>query len=271
MKIYHLISIMLALTGSLILSGCVGSPAATFDKKAKHLGFLKSTISTQLFELAVFVNRPISQIQSATKLHIYLGGDGTPWISSKHKSVDPTPRKQTALNLMAIDTNPAIYVGRPCYHAAKKSQNCNSKWWTSNRYSGEVIEALKIAILQLSNDQQKLTIIGFSGGGTLAMLVAPHLSNIARVITISSNLDIQHWTQRHAFTPLTGSINPAEEPNLPASILTLHLLGAADTNIDAKHIHKQFKNRNNTKVMIYPSYNHHCCWQEIWTDILDSN
>ena len=76
---------------------------------------------------------------------------------------------------MAIDTNPAIYVGRPCYHAAKKSQNCNSKWWTSNRYSGEVIEALKIAILQLSNDQQKLTIIGFSGGGTLAMLVAPHL------------------------------------------------------------------------------------------------
>ena len=67
--------------------------------------------------------------------------------------------------------------------------------------------------------------IGYSGGGTLAQLVAEKFTQTRAVVTLAGNLDLAAWVQLHDYTPLGGSLNPAERPPLPGHILQIHYVG----------------------------------------------
>ena len=250
------------------LWGCT-SPETRFSKLAEKYGFEKKIVQGTNFNHVIYVNQSASN--NAT-LHIYLDGDGSAWINHRWISSDPTPRNTLMLRLMQQDQNASVYIGRPCYFGFSQSTACTAKLWTSHRYSPTIINAMVSVTSNMIKYYQpkRIILIGYSGGGTLAMLLAEHIPNITGIITIAANLDTQAWTDYHGYSPLTGSVNPAIRTPLAKNIFQLHLAGGRDNNVPVQQIKSFAKRQYLAQLRIFDEYDHHCCWEEIWPSILTS-
>jgi pimeloyl-ACP methyl ester carboxylesterase len=200
-------------------------------------------------------------------LHVYLDGDGTPWRAWRPAS-DPTPRNPLVLRLMALDPEPSIYLGRPCYHGLSDSAPCTSALWTRERYSEAVVSSMAVALRRMlaARECDRLVWFGYSGGGTLAMLLAPRFSETTDLVTLAANLDVDAWADLHGYTRLLGSLNPARRPPLPAWIRQRHYVGGED-RVVPQELAARGPIAPGTLTVI-PSYDHICCWEKIWPDVL---
>lgn len=199
---------------------------------------------------------------------MYLEGDGRPWVTPISMASDPTPKSALIPTLMAIDTAPALYLGRPCYFDTH-DQRCNDhRWWTSHRYSQEVISSLNRVIDRFNADYTQLALIGHSGGGTLAHLIASQRQDVIALVTLAGNLDPDHWARHHGFTPLSGSLNPADTPQLDANTTQRHYLGDRDTVITRAMFDNYLKRHPAAQLSLLPEIDHRCCWEDRWPAIL---
>lgn len=203
-------------------------------------------------------------------LHIYLEGDGVPWKRGLVHATNPTSKKMLALQLMQIDPYPAVYLNRPCYGFDKVPRNCKSTLWTSARYSTFVITQIDQGITELKQRYQarKVILIGHSGGGTLAMLIARKRNDVVAIMTIGANLDHAAWTHHFGFEPLFGSENPALAPPLPDDILRWHLFGTEDRQVPLEVARGGARHDPQATVQVIENYDHHCCWKETWVKLV---
>jgi dienelactone hydrolase len=117
---------------------------------------------------------------------------------------------------------------------------------------------------------RRLVLIGYSGGGTLAMLLAERVANVRALITVAGNLDTDAWTRLHGYTPLTGSLNPARRAPLPPHISQLHLAGGRDRNVPAALIEPVVRQQPGAHLRVYDDADHGCCWTRRWPQILEA-
>ena len=106
-------------------------------------------------------------------------------------------------------------------------------------------------------------LVGYSGGGVLAVLIAERLDNVAAVITVGANLDTDAWTRHHGYLPLTGSLNPASstaEHRWPET----HLYGARDRSCRVSTTDAYFARFPHAQRKVMDDYDHVCCWVEQW-------
>lgn len=86
-------------------------------------------------------------------LHIYLEGDGRPWIKRFRIAPDPTPRSSLVLQLMRRDPHSSIYLSRPCYfnypEQGLNDNACDSSQWTSARYSEDIVKSMVEAVREI--------------------------------------------------------------------------------------------------------------------------
>jgi pimeloyl-ACP methyl ester carboxylesterase len=116
----------------------------------------------------------------------------------------------------------------------------------------------------------QVTLIGYSGGGTLAWLMAKEMKEVTAVITIAANLDVELWTSLHGYTPLTDSLNPAALPPLPERIRQIHFVGGRDRNVPPR-VPRSFAVRHPSATIIQvPEFDHTCCWVKEWPALLQS-
>jgi pimeloyl-ACP methyl ester carboxylesterase len=170
-----------------------------------------------------------------------------------------------------MDQQPAVYLGRPCYHRIEQIERCSANLWTHERYSETVVASMAAATREMiaAADAENVTLIGFSGGGVLALLVAQRLSSVTTVITLAANLDTRAWTKHHGVPPLTGSINPADISNWRADLQQVHYIGAHDSTVPPES-RAEFRVRVPQATFItLPDIDHNCCWQQHWQDILN--
>jgi len=203
-------------------------------------------------------------------LLVYLDGDGTPGTGhGAEPSVDPTPHNPLALSLLMQSTRPAIYLTRPCYNALHNQPGCDNTLWTSARYSSEVVTSMAKALTRYAHEQgnPSLIIVGYSGGGALAMLMAPLTPQLQGIITVAANLDTQAWTAAHNYLPLERSLNPANLDDLPIPII--HLVGEQDTNVSPSILTDYFNRHPRAQVWRYASFDHRCCWVAEWPTLLE--
>lgn len=203
-------------------------------------------------------------------LHVYLEGDGTPWMTRTRIASDPTARKPVALRLMTLDQNPSLYLGRPCYNGMAASPSCTAWFWTNGRYSERVVGAMAAAIRRFQRDHRSegVRLIGYSGGGVLAMLLAEKLDSVDALVTVAANLDTDAWTKLHGYTHLSSSLNPAKRAGLPAHIRQLHLAGADDGNVPPELVRSALGAQKSPIVVEIPNVDHGCCWETLWPSIL---
>jgi pimeloyl-ACP methyl ester carboxylesterase len=248
------------------LSGC-SSPALRFDHEARELGMAREVVPGLGFSHVVYRSLPSSP---STTLHVYLDGDGSPWIRGKWVARDPTPRDPLVLELMARDTVPSVYLGRPCYHGQASEAACDPSIWTFGRYSVEVLESMKVALSRVIREgrYREVVLIGYSGGGTLAMLMAREPAPAVAIVTVAGNLDPDAWANLHGYRPLFDSLNPATQPPLPEEIMQLHYAGARDRNVPPSLIAAEIKRQHASEFVVFPAFDHACCWEEQWDKIL---
>jgi pimeloyl-ACP methyl ester carboxylesterase len=239
-----------------------------FEQAIAANGLVTQTLHVREFRL-LSVHKPGHADND--RLHVYLSGDGTPWIRQRWVATDPTPREPVALNLMVRDSAEAVYLGRPCYHHIDPRPPCDPTLWTSHRYGETVVATMTSALRQMLGalpGPRRVTLIGYSGGGVLAMLIAQRLSPVDRVVTIAANLDIDAWTRHHGYSALAGSLNPAELPALPPAVEQLHLVGGRDQVVPPALTAAAAAIQPGAVVVTVADFDHHCCWEGLWGGIL---
>lgn len=249
-----------------ILVSCA-TPTERADRLVAASGFERRVVPGDPFRHLVFIK---SAPRPVDGFHVYLEGDGTPWITRRQVAADPTPRRPLMLELMRLDPGPALYLGRPCYFDIML--NCRPEYWTGKRYSETVVASMVAALHNIREQlgwRGDITLLGHSGGGTLAMLMAPRVARTTAVVTLAANLDIDGWTRMHGYSPLSGSLNPATAAPLPARIRQFHVVGGRDRNVPPRITRAGAERQSNTEVLRYPQHNHHCCWEQEWRSILD--
>ena len=249
------------------VQGCALSPVERTNKLASTLGFERQILPGSAFRHVAY----LANFESAEKtLHVYLEGDGVPWISRQRISADPTSRAPVMLPLMAMDKNPAVYLGRPCYLGFSDDPGCGAVWWTFRRYSRPVVENMTEVIQQimLRHDFTSVRLFGHSGGGTLAILIAQSLPKTRAVVTLAGNLDVDAWTEFHHYTPLRGSLNPVQDAVLNPAIYQLHLQASNDEVVPPRLAKKWLSRQTNSDVWLYPEFDHRCCWEDLWPKVL---
>lgn len=246
-----------------LLASCA-TPQQRLDRLAEEFGFQRLVIDGAGFQHIAYRNRvPID-----TVLHVYLDGDGSPWRRRNRIAADPTPRQPLVLRLMARDPQPGLYLGRPCYHGLHRASGCSPLLWTAARYSQAVVDSL-VSVLKNQLRHQpdiELVLIGYSGGGTLAMLMAEQLPRTRLVVTIAANLDTEAWTRQHGYSPLVGSLDPATRPPLPTP--QLHLLGDRDDNVPPALMEPVIQRQPCAQAERISGFDHRCCWLDIWPETL---
>lgn len=253
----------------LSVTACALSPVGQIEREAEAFGFVRETIPGKSFSHVVYLNGPL---QGSANLHIYLDGDGSPWILGRVVADDPTPRQPLMLRLMALDPVPSLYLGRPCYNGLANQPPCDPRFWTYGRYAQEVVDSMAGA-LEFILDRSginRLVLIGHSGGGTLAMLLAERLIQTNAVVTIAGNLDPDAWTQFHGYSRLRTSLNPTNRAPLRSNIRQLHFVGDRDQNIPPAMVRKAVSHQGRADVRVIPGFDHSCCWHQIWPAVLDS-
>jgi hypothetical protein len=250
------------------LAGCA-TPSERFANTAADFGFQGLSLNSGLFDHQFYTNAKATQDIKEETLHVYLDGDGTPWEDHQWIADDPTSRKAMILELMRQDNSAAIFLGRPCYQGLNKTSSCHYKYWTSHRYSQKVVRSM-VQVLELwlhEHSFKKVVLIGYSGGGTLAVLMAPYVPEIQTIVTIAANLDVEAWSQYHGYNPLPESLNPSATI-LNANLRQVHIAGLDDNNVPAQIIKTYAERQVDALYLPYAHFDHHCCWVKEWASIL---
>ncbi len=211
--------------------------------------------------------------RSPGRMVVYIEGDGNAWLSRSRISSDPTPDDPVALRLALRDPDPGVlYLARPCqYVGSKLITSCDSSLWTTGRYSPEVIEAMDRAITDSKlSSEDRLTLVGYSGGGVIATLVASRRMDVDELVTVAAPLDISAWANHHRVSPLKDSLNPSEHVPALGSSREFHFHGGRDLVVPPaimKRYHRRVS-RANVHFFSVPEFDHKCCWVRDWPKLL---
>jgi hypothetical protein len=200
---------------------------------------------------------------------VYIEGDGLAWLSPTTVSPDPTPTKPLALSLAAADSAPnVVYLARPCQYLGTETRICASrKYWTSHRFSAEVIGAFDAAFDQINPSGSGLHLVGYSGGGAVATLVAARRQDVLTLRTLAGNLDHALLYRLHDVSPTPDSLNPVDAASSLAHLPQLHLVGGRD-DIVVPEILESYKRRLGSETCLTSSViadaTHEAGWREAW-------
>ncbi len=205
--------------------------------------------------------------------HIYIEGDGNSWKTKYVLSDNPTPKQPLALKLAIQDKHPhVIYLARPCQYLLVADKHCDSKYWSSHRYSQLVVNGINEVLSQIKSQypQTQFMLIGFSGGGTLATLLSHMRTDIKGLVTIAGNLDHVALGKYHKASPLKGSLNPIDYAKKLQNIPQRHYIGSEDKVVPpwvAKRYAQNLQS-NCVDINIIKNYGHHKGWEKHWSELI---
>lgn len=258
---------LLATPALAVLLAACATPTQHAERLAASAGFERRLVAGDPFDHVVFVKPAAGPVHG---FRVYVEGDGTPWLTRHRVAADPTPRRPLMLKLMRLDPGPAIFLGRPCYFGAMA--HCEPADWTGARYSATVVESMAAALSGVRGELEwpgEITLAGHSGGGVLAVLLAPRVADVSTVVTLAANLDVTRWTALHGYSPLAGSLNPATAGPLPERIRQIHLVGGRDRSVPPAVTRAGIHPSSNATLVRFPEHGHHCCWHDVWRSVLD--
>lgn len=274
----HIKTTQLLLTVCIAISSATCSTIPSKDERTKYADRLASDqnwqrveLNTSPLKLTAYEAKPYQQNNT---LIVYLEGDGFAWRSKRKSAINPTPINPIGLKLALHHKNgTAVYLARPCqYSKFTPISPCETRFWTTHRFSTEIISSYMQALDTLKSKYRsnKFILIGYSGGASVAALLANKRKDIIRIITVAGNLDHKRWTDWHKISPLTGSLNPANQNSRLSTIEQTHLVGSED-KIVPPELTTNFVSQNYTnslsKVVIIQGQSHHCCWDTIWPNL----
>lgn len=256
---------------SFLLTGCVSkNPRESADILAKQGGLTSENFSANgiYFHTWHRITPPV------TLLRVYVEGDGFAWVSRTRPSDDPTPRNPVGLALAAADQSANIlYLARPCqFIGPPLPAACNVHLWTDKRFSSNVIQAMNDVLSQVIQryPQAKIELVGYSGGGNIATLLAARRADVVSLRTVAGNLDVAYVNALHRVSAMPDAQSAADVAPELASLPQIHFSGADDRTVPPA-VAARFQQATGTRcaqVEVVPGMAHGSDWAARWPGLL---
>ena len=214
-----------------------------------------------------------STVGSPTRLTVFIEGDGASWPRPALPPADPSPGNPLALLLAVAQANlPAqpgeavAYLGRPCqYVDASDLSKCPVAWWTLGRFGAAPVNLMNARLdeLRARAPNAALRLVGYSGGGAVAALLAARRSDVTCLVTVAAPLDTDAWTRTKNVSPLIESLNPLDVSASLRQIPMTHFSGDRDDVVPLS-VNQQFLNRALTSAKIKAGFSHDLPWLKAW-------
>ena len=241
-------------------------------------GFMHHEISVVPFLLTAYEKVKVS----GGVANIYIEGDGHAWLSKKIPSLDPTPKNPVALKLARQDeAQNVIYLARPCQYINKSAKTfdgsaCDKKYWTSHRFAPEVIEAMSAALDDIKHRYNitGFNIIGFSGGGNVAALLAARRNDVLSLRTVAGNLDNDLQNKIHNVSAMSHSLNAIDIAKKINHIPQIHFIGSDDKIVSVQLYESYKKASGVTKCvesLMVQNAGHTKNWDSMWKSLLEKS
>lgn len=288
--------VTLVLTSLLVACSSAPRVPTVFSPSANHVAGLASSSFVPLtlpWTSHGYWRSTASQVAPPSEpwwINVYIEGDGAAWSQRQVAPQDPTPHNPLAASLASHDPNLwVVYLGRPCQYLDQTDlARCPKAWWADARYGDAVLaimhEALTQAVAQLQQHRVKhslaessarpvvrLRLIGYSGGGVIAALLAQQRDDVACLITVAAPLDLRAWTKLQGLSPLHQSQNPATTVMRHANLVQTHWYGKEDRVVPPQALGDYGWQRPGfaaKEVRVLSGYDHRHPWAENWPKLL---
>ncbi|WP_145980714.1 alpha/beta hydrolase [Magnetospirillum sp. ME-1] len=255
-----------------LLAACSSGPFAGRDEVARRLAAEKG-LSGQILAGPTFpIQAFVAPARPAGLLTIYVEGDGLAWRNRFTPSADPTPRNPIGLGLAVADPSTAVaYLARPCQYV--KSPACSVDAWTGGRFSDRAIEATNRAIddLKRRHGTERILMVGYSGGGVMAALIAAGRPDVAGLITVAAPLDLAAWVRHHDVDPLANSRDPARCCSEALSrTRQRHVVGLRDDVVPRSVVasYGRTLSADAPFAVVAVDSDHECCYVDHWPGLV---
>ena len=207
---------------------------------------------------------------------IYIESDGAPWRLPDEPPADPTPLKPLVMRMAIADASAAsAYVSRPCQYLSDKDRlNCDPRLWMQARFSSEAVSATNNAIdaIKSSTGAAVVNLVGYSGGGAMAALVASRRKDVGCLVTVAAPLDTSAWTDALRVSRLDLSLNPADAAGELRSVRQTHFRGLRDKLVPPSTVERFVERaKPGAAVIDEPGFDHQCCWSDAWRELSRSS
>jgi len=255
---------------TVLVSACTGSSLERrLDRAASvggSAGFKYTEIRTSFFTLATF-----HRTNANGDVSIYIEGDGFAYVTPSKLSDNPTPITPTGLILAASDLGGnVIYMARPCqFVELKREQYCSKDYWSTHRFAEEVVSSYDQALDQIKESGlgRKFNLVGYSGGGAVAVLLAARRDDIGSLRTVAGYLDHIALNKEKGVAPLWGSLDPMRAAASLTGIPQVHYSGAGDKVIPhwvSKKFVRAVADERCARALIVDRASHESGWAEFW-------
>lgn len=272
MKIYpHILQGTLLISLSLLFAGCVShDPDSDGKQIAARSGLISEIINTSSFPIAAW-QRMTPPVHS---LRVYIEGDGFAWKSRTQPSNNPTPRNPVGLMLAAADNREnVLYLARPCqFIGPPLPATCRVNVWTSERFSPAVVEAMNEALNHVVQRYPgvKLDLVGYSGGGNIAVLLAATRDDVRSLRTVAGNLDVAYVNEIHRVTPMPAALSAINSASALRRLPQVHYSGGADDTVPPAVVRRfqQAVGGRCAQVETIDGMAHGSDWPAVWPQLL---
>ncbi len=204
-------------------------------------------------------------------ISIYIEGDGLAWLSRSQISLDPTPTNPIGLRLATIDQSAnVLYLARPCqYSKWTKPGPCPLEYWTSHRFSTEVLQSYNRLLddLKAHYETAGFHLTGFSGGGAIVALLAEQRDDILSLRTVAGNLDHDAINKHHNVDLMPQSLNPADFVEKLQNIPQIHYAGGKDEIVPpqiSRNFIQALPTPHCAEQIIIQDASHEKGWDSLW-------
>lgn len=162
-------------------------------------------------------------------LTVVIEGDGITRLPGGIVSPDPTSPRPTGLRIaQAWPLGPVAWLGRACQFVRRRDPACSRRDWTDGRYAEPLVSAMNEAIdgLKAQVGATRVQLVGWSGGGLMALLIAGRRSDVAGLATFASPLDLPAWARLKGARPFSAPA-PPERLDMPQ----VHVFGLRDRTV----------------------------------------
>ena len=198
-------------------------------------------------------------------LAIFIEGDGVPWRGGMEPSLDPTTGNPLALKLLAQTPAPAAYVARPCYQEMT-GPRCTPERWTLERYSEEIVSSMTEAVRTAAAraNARSVVLVGYSGGGVLAVLIAERLDNVSRRHHRRRESGYRRVDEASRLSAADWLTESCLEHGRASDGRRYIYMGRATRSCRPRRPPPISRASRTRSSKIVDDYDHVCCWVEQW-------
>ncbi len=249
------------------LQGCAENGVDDNDLRTSFLetSLHRQEITAGSFRLTVFsrirdTNRPVT---------VYIEGDVPGLAPGADPGIDSTPDDTVGLRLASIDpSDNVIFISRPCQFniddfACKDILKNTLRW--ADQYYASANRALDYVLSPIPHPHVNL--VGYSGGGALAAVLAARRHDIVSLRTIAGNMDPHGNGRFHATDPQDDFIDPMMIASRLAGLPQEHFVGGKDDFVPpflTENFIKAIGTNACATVTRVPDATHTAGWESAW-------